>query len=71
MAYFCAANPETVLEPLVGGKAVEVYKTNGMIIEKGITVGELGRRIMEGIYGSGIEEDNGRKLENERKEVAL
>ena len=54
-----------------GGKAVEVYKTNGMIIEKGITVGELGRRIMEGIYGSGIEEDNGRKLENERKEVAL
>ena len=65
MAYFCAANPETVLEPLVGnggekGEA-ERYETNGIVLEPGITVGELSRRIMEGIYGKGInkEEDTG------------
>ena len=51
MAYFCAANPETVLEPLVGGKEVDGYETNGIILEGGITVGELGRRIMEGFMG--------------------
>jgi isopenicillin N synthase-like dioxygenase len=62
MAYFCAANPETVLEPLAGADEVEGYETNGLVLERGIMVGELGRKIMEGIYGSGMKDDeDGRK----------
>ena len=63
MAYFCAANPDTVLEPLGNGTAGEVgvYETNGIQIERGVTVGELGQRIMEGIYGNKVKEGRVRK----------
>lgn len=60
MAYFCQANPETKLEPLGTAEEVEGYETNGMVIERGITVGELGRKIMEGIYGSAVKEEDTR-----------
>jgi isopenicillin N synthase-like dioxygenase len=70
MAYFSAANPETRLEPLVGeGREVEGYETNGLRLERGMTVGELGKRIMEGIYGAGMEREDG-EVES-RKEVAV
>lgn len=71
MAYFCAANPETVLEPLSGAEEVEGYETNGIVLERGITVGELSRRIMEGIYGSGIKKEEDVRVENARKIVAV
>ena len=57
MAYFGAASPETVLEPIkVGDKGggIEKYEANDVIIRPGITVGEYGRMIMEGIYGSSV-----------------
>ena len=53
MAYFGAASPETVLQPIdVGGPGnnMESYEANGVIIKPGITVGEYGRLIMENIY---------------------
>ena len=55
MAYFGAASPETVLEPVVGQGEAKIgkYNANGVIIEPGITVGEYGRMIMENIYGTG------------------
>ncbi|KAG0646353.1 non sense mediated decay [Hyphodiscus hymeniophilus] len=61
MAYFCAANPETVLEPLGGEEESVAYEANGMVIERGITVGEYGKRIMESIYGSKMKEENTKK----------
>lgn len=57
MAYFGAASPETVLEPIEIGDEqhkLEQYEANGVIIKPGITVGEYGRIIMENIYGSSI-----------------
>jgi isopenicillin N synthase-like dioxygenase len=60
IAYFCAANPETRLEPLKE-EVMEKYVTNGIELNPGITVGELNRRIMEGIYGGGM------KLEEETR----
>ena len=59
MAYFCTANPETMLEPLCEDEA-GTYETNGIAIEKGLTVGELGTRIMEGIYGSKLRNEDSR-----------
>ena len=59
MAYFGAASPHTVLEPIKIGdeqRDMEQYEANGVIIKPGITVGEYGRIIMEGIYGSGVTE---------------
>ncbi|KAF2164098.1 hypothetical protein M409DRAFT_25445 [Zasmidium cellare ATCC 36951] len=56
MAYFGAAAPDTVLEPLKidGKKAFDKYETNGLTIPPGITVGEYSKMIMTGIYGTGI-----------------
>jgi isopenicillin N synthase-like dioxygenase len=52
MAYFGKANPSTVLAPIVEGKEVERYVTNGIVLRSGMTVGELDRRIMDEIYGA-------------------
>jgi isopenicillin N synthase-like dioxygenase len=52
MAYFGMANPETVLQPLLDGRKMGKYCTNGMEIRPGITVGELNRMIMQNIYGT-------------------
>ena len=57
MAYFGAASPETILEPLnlADGEAqMEKYEANGVTIRPGITVGEYARIIMENIYGSSV-----------------
>jgi isopenicillin N synthase-like dioxygenase len=57
MAYFGAASPETVLEPIkIGNEQDQIrsYQANGVTIEPGITVGEYGRIIMESIYGSSV-----------------
>lgn len=58
MAYFGAASPETVLEPLrtEGAKVMERYEANGLVIPRGITVGEYSKMIMKGIYGSSVAE---------------
>lgn len=56
MAYFGAAIPETVLEP-VGSDRGSVpefaYGDNGVQLSKGMTVGEYGDLIMRNIYGTG------------------
>jgi len=52
MAYFGAANPDTVLEPLVSGVEMPTYSSNGVDLVAGITVGELNDRIMTNIYGA-------------------
>lgn len=63
MAYFGAANPETVLTPLVKGQEIlEKYVTNGLELEPGITVGELSRMIMTRIYGTSMEEPTSRTV---------
>lgn len=54
MAYFAAATPDTVLEPLrdgADGTKLEGYNVNGVVIRPGITVGEYETKIMESIYG--------------------
>lgn len=58
MAYFGAASPDTVLEPLKvdGAEAFEKYEANGLTIPPGITVGEYSKMIMASIYGAGIHE---------------
>ena len=65
MAYFGAASPDTVLEPIKNGDAkseMEHYEANGVTIQPGITVGEYGRMIMENIYGSGVEKPRQSKV---------
>ena len=57
MAYFGAANPDTVLEPIVKGRTMEKYVTNGIELEPGITVGELSKMIMRGIYGPAVDKN--------------
>jgi hypothetical protein len=57
MAYFGAANPDTVLIPLVEGNEMGKYVTNGFELEPGITVGELSRMVMTSIYGQSVEEN--------------
>ncbi|RFU32285.1 hypothetical protein B7463_g4065, partial [Scytalidium lignicola] len=52
IAYFGAANPETVLQPLLPGEAMSKYYTNGFEVRPGITAGELNRMIMNKIYES-------------------
>jgi len=52
MAYFGAANPETILEPIVPGRTMTKYYSNGLELKPGVTVGELSRMIMTGIYGA-------------------
>ncbi|KIW28389.1 uncharacterized protein PV07_08057 [Cladophialophora immunda] len=52
MAYFGSANPETVLQPIVPGRQVEKYYSNGLELEPGVTVGELRHKIMSNIYGA-------------------
>ncbi|RDW62030.1 clavaminate synthase-like protein [Coleophoma cylindrospora] len=54
MAYFGKANPDTVLQPVLPGKAMEKYMTNGLEVQPGITVGELSEMIMTSIYGSSV-----------------
>ncbi|KAF2719321.1 Clavaminate synthase-like protein [Polychaeton citri CBS 116435] len=57
MAYFGAAAPETLLEPIhaVGEtEKLQNYDANGVVIQPGITVGEYGRLVMEKIYGSSV-----------------
>ena len=57
MAYFGAASPETVLEPLQAGDEQDrmgTYNANGVTIQPGITVGEYGRLVMESIYGTSV-----------------
>jgi isopenicillin N synthase-like dioxygenase len=54
MAYFGAANPDTVLQPLLSGVTMGEYLSNGLRIEPGITVGELNRQIMTSIYGPAL-----------------
>ncbi|KAK4939898.1 hypothetical protein LTR10_019857 [Elasticomyces elasticus] len=55
MAYFGAASPETVLQPIVGG-TVEEYVSNGLVLTPGVTVGELSKMIMRDIYGAAFQE---------------
>jgi hypothetical protein len=60
MAYFGAASPETVLEPIKIGDEhdkMDKYEANGVTIHPGITVGEYGRIIMENIYGSSVAQE--------------
>lgn len=60
MAYFGAASPETVLEPIKMGDQydqMDKYEANGVTIHPGITVGEYGRIIMENIYGSSVAQE--------------
>ncbi|CZR67586.1 uncharacterized protein PAC_17485 [Phialocephala subalpina] len=54
MAYFGAAHPDTVLQPLLSGVKMGEYHSNGMSLEPGITVGELNNRIMTSIYGPAL-----------------
>ena len=57
MAYFGAASPETVLEPIRASEErenIKQYEANGIVIRPGITVGEYGKMIMESIYGSSV-----------------
>jgi len=54
MAYFGAANQETVLQPLLSGVTMGEYHSNGLVVEPGITVGELNRQIMTSIYGPAL-----------------
>ena len=56
MAYFGAASPDTVLEPIKSGTGLQMknYEANGIVIQPGITVGEYGRIVMESIYGSSV-----------------
>ena len=61
MAYFGAASPDTVLEPVQSKdqqEKMEKYEANGVVIHSGITVGEYGRIIMENIYGSGVAQES-------------
>ncbi|KAI1618208.1 hypothetical protein EDD37DRAFT_647019 [Exophiala viscosa] len=55
MAYFGQASPETVLQPITGG-VVEKYVSNGLVLTPGVTVGELSKMIMSGIYGTAFQE---------------
>lgn len=56
MAYFGAAAPETVLQPIKrsDGTRMEKYEANDVTIYPGITVGEYGDLIMRNIYGIGV-----------------
>lgn len=60
MAYFGAASPDTVLEPIKQGfevaEELKGYSANGVVIQPGITVGEYGKLIMQNIYGSGVKQ---------------
>ena len=67
MAYFGAASPETVLEPLkVDGASekMEPYKANGLTIPSGITVGEYSEMIMTSIYGSSVQRQQSVSMSN-------
>jgi len=55
MAYFGAANPDTVLQPILPGRTMAKYYSNGLELEPGITVGELNRMIMRNIYGAAFQ----------------
>ena len=60
MAYFGAASPDTILEPVkpaANGEKLKDYNANGVVIQPGITVGEYGKLIMQSIYGAGVEKD--------------
>lgn len=59
MAYFGAANSDTVLQPLLQGRVMEKYYTNGFEVEPGITVGELNAMIMKQIYGPTTKTEEG------------
>ncbi|KAG0650871.1 non sense mediated decay [Hyphodiscus hymeniophilus] len=50
MAYFGSAHPDTVLQPIMAGKTMGKYHSNGFDIEPGITVGQLNAMIMKSIY---------------------
>lgn len=52
MAYFGAANPDTVLQPILSSSNVGKYYSNGLELTPGITVGHLSQMIMRNIYGS-------------------
>jgi len=54
MAYFGTANPDTILAPILDGRKMERYESNGLEIEPGITVGQLGDMIMKRIYGASV-----------------
>jgi isopenicillin N synthase-like dioxygenase len=76
MAYFGAANPDTVLQPLVQGgkKKMEKYYSNGVEVEPGITVGELSRIIMRDIYGAAFQstqEKEAAKMQGPRQVTAV
>lgn len=63
IAYFGAASPETVLEPVKSdGEKMREYKANGVVIRPGITVGEYGGLIMKNIYGGGTAEKTGSEM---------
>jgi hypothetical protein len=63
MAYFRSANPDTILGPIVKGKSVEKYVSNGIKLQPGMRVAELSRLIKRGIYGAGTD---GKPKGNER-----
>lgn len=67
MAYFGKATPSTRLDPLPvpGVQRLEHYDSNGISIPAGITVGELTKKILAGIYGHGTEKPH---VEPARKE---
>lgn len=59
MAYFGKASPDTVLQPIVGvggGGTLEKYVSNGLVLEPGVTVGELSKMIMRDIYGAAFQD---------------
>ncbi|KAK6366319.1 hypothetical protein LTS17_010825 [Exophiala oligosperma] len=70
MAYFGAANPDTVLQPIVAcgekKKKMDTYYSNGFELVPGITVGELNRMIMQGIYGAAFESSSSKKQEDNK-----
>lgn len=73
MAYFGAASPDTVLEPIKtdgGQEAREKYEANGVTIYPGITVGEYGRMIMENIYGKSVAQTSDNTAQGQAKVAA-
>ncbi|KAL6248894.1 hypothetical protein RBB50_003957 [Rhinocladiella similis] len=69
MAYFGAANPDTVLQPIVPCEKMETYYSNGFEVVPGITVGELNRMIMQGIYGAAFKSSKQGETETPKMEA--
>lgn len=64
MAYFGAANPDTILQPILSSGRAERYYSNGLELTPGITVGQLSTMVMRNIYGSAF--DNTKRTQSSR-----